>query len=144
MIASASATTRTGSERFSAVGQLPLTTAAFEPGDPRAPFFNCNCCRRAGQTACCALPRLPDSDFVLLREYGGDCAGAISILPGDMDPTSNRALCCLHRRGVAQLVQDRAPSTNAATDRSPAVRLSLAGAQHKCPVFHEGGPCALP
>ncbi|MBK6584285.1 MAG: type II toxin-antitoxin system HipA family toxin [Gammaproteobacteria bacterium] len=125
--------------------QLPLTTAAFEPGDPRAPFFFRNLLPEGeARSRLLSLRRLPDSDFVLLREYGGDCAGAISILPGDMDPTSTARYAALSEEMLHQLVQDRGASAYAPTDRSPAVRLSLAGAQHKCPVFHEGGTYALP
>ena len=94
--------------------QLPLTTAAFEPGDPRAPFFFRNLLPEGeARSRLLSLRRLPDSDFVLLREYGGDCAGAISILPGDMDPTSTARYAALSEEMLHQLVQDRGASAYA-------------------------------
>jgi len=88
--------------------------------------------------------RLSRSDvFGLLREYGGDCAGAFSILPEELAPAKEAGYKALSDHELRQLIEMRGVvPVNGVGPRS---RLSLAGAQAKCPVFiNERGQIALP
>ena len=78
--------------------------------------------------------KLPDTDFDLLRAIGGECAGALSILPVDRQPSSERKYHRLSDSDLATLALRRGRIDLAwALDERP--RLSLAGAQSKCPVL---------
>lgn len=78
--------------------------------------------------------KLPNTDFDLLRAIGGECAGALSILPVDQRPSGQRQYRALTEKDLADLAARRGPIYAAwPADERP--RLSLAGAQDKCPVL---------
>jgi serine/threonine-protein kinase HipA len=84
-----------------------------------------------------------ENDHSLLEEIGGDCAGAISVLPAGcvqngVPLTAEIAAAELDER-VADLPQR---PLAASPDGEP--RLSLAGAQPKLPVIFEAGRTLLP
>ena len=90
---------------------------------------------------------IPDSDFDLLRAIGGECAGALSILPEDREPAVETAYRELTTEAFRDLVLRKgqiyaATHTWATAHRLP--RLALAGAQEKCPVLLRGGRFFLP
>ena len=78
--------------------------------------------------------KLPNTDFDLLRAIGGECAGALSILPVDRRPSGQRQYRPLTEKDLAELAARRGQIyANLPADERP--RLSLAGAQDKCPVL---------
>jgi serine/threonine-protein kinase HipA len=83
------------------------------------------------------------NDYALLEELGGDCAGAVTLLPpGSELPTTPR------RRRVDEqqldaLLRDL-PQRPLAANSEEGVRLSLAGAQPKLPIIMDEDGIALP
>ena len=87
--------------------------------------------------------KLPNTDFDLLRAIGGECAGALSILPVDQQPSGHRQYRTLTEKDLANLAARRGQSYAAwPADERP--RLSLAGAQDKCPVLVRDDQYFLP
>jgi len=81
------------------------------------------------------------SDFALLREIGGDCAGAISV--GD----SKNALSDKYEEQIAgeRLIESLKPLTGKplfAGEKD--IRLSIAGSQRKLPIIYKNGNFYLP
>lgn len=120
--------------------RLPLTDAPFRPEERAAHFFFANLLPEGdARNRLLRARRLPDSDFILLREFGGDCAGALSILPAESAPESAAGHIALSDDMLHRLVLQRGSSAYADDVPEPRPRLSLAGAQDKCPVYlHEG------
>jgi len=87
--------------------------------------------------------KLPNTDFELLRAIGGECAGALSILPEDRQPAGQQHYRPLTDKDLANLAARRGRIyAIAPADERP--RLSLAGAQDKCPVLLRDGQYFLP
>ncbi len=83
------------------------------------------------------------NDYALLRELGGDCAGAVTLLEPESElPTEPR----LRRLDEGQLdvLLRELPQRPLAADSEEGVRLSLAGAQPKLPVIMDEDGTALP
>jgi len=78
-----------------------------------------------------------NNDFGLLERIGGDCAGAVSLHPESADLEREPA-------SYRQLTMDELNATIAALPQRPllagetGLRLSLAGAQKKLPVYYDG------
>jgi serine/threonine-protein kinase HipA len=87
--------------------------------------------------------KLPNTDFELLRAIGGECAGALSILPVDRQPSGQRQYRSLTERDLADLAARRG-QIYAAWPADERPRLSLAGAQDKCPVLVRDDQYFLP
>ena len=134
---------------FALSKSLPLRRQPFEPGEEIAHRFFANLLPEADarSRAVFAL-KIPDVDFDLLRAVGGECAGALSILPppsyqargwapgGSLDQGRDLAADRRYRK-----LDDKELAGMAATygpimvwDDEGRPRLSLAGAQGKCPV----------
>lgn len=76
--------------------------------------------------------KLPNTDFDLLRAIGGECAGALSVLPVDRQPSGQQQYRPLTEKDLADLAARRGQIYAVwSADERP--RLSLAGAQNKCP-----------
>ncbi|KAB2936428.1 MAG: type II toxin-antitoxin system HipA family toxin [Candidatus Contendobacter sp.] len=87
--------------------------------------------------------RIPNTDFDLLRAIGGECAGALSILPVERQPSGERHYRPLTDEDLANLAARRGRIYTAwPADERP--RLSLAGAQDKCPVLFQNEGYFLP
>lgn len=87
--------------------------------------------------------KLPNTDFDLLRAIGGECAGALSILPVDRQPSGQRQYRALTEKDLADLAARRGQIyASWPADERP--RLSLAGAQDKCPVLVRDDQYFLP
>ena len=90
--------------------------------------------------------KVPNTDFDLLRAIGGECAGALSILPPAEQPTQTQASAqdyeALDDSELARLIARRGQTATWKADTRP--RLSLAGAQDKCPVMVADGRLYLP
>lgn len=82
------------------------------------------------------------NDFKLLEVLGGECAGALSILPEGQQANDSGSYEPLSRKDLDRMIEEmpRNPLLLASED----LRLSLAGAQQKIPVFHEDGKFFLP
>lgn len=78
--------------------------------------------------------KIPNTDFDLLRAIGGECAGALSILPVEQLPSGQRHYHPITDEELANLAarRGRIYATWPADERP---RLSLAGAQDKCPIL---------
>ncbi len=77
----------------------------------------------------------PGNDFSLLERIGGDCAGAVSLHPpGGDDPEREGRYDWLDDEALAAVIADL-PTRPLGVDLDGEVRLSLAGAQDKLPVF---------
>lgn len=83
-----------------------------------------------------------DNDVELLRAVGGECAGALSIVPLDEPPSrSTWDYRRLTEDELSQLAHRGAPLPDGVLDGA---RLSLAGAQDKLPVWLEHDAVFLP
>jgi serine/threonine-protein kinase HipA len=85
------------------------------------------------------------NDYRLLERFGGDVAGAVTLLaPGEPPPDAGRGeLEPLSAERLDEILVDL-PQRPLAADESGEVRLSLAGAQSKLPVVEIEGGFALP
>ncbi len=87
--------------------------------------------------------KLPNTDFDLLRAIGGECAGALSILLLNQTPSRQQQYRALTEQELAKLVARRG-RIGAAWFTEERPRLSLAGAQDKCPVLMRDDQVLLP
>ncbi len=108
---------------------LPLREGEFPPEDKVAHNWFANLLPEGEMRKKIAHERkLPDTDFMLLRELGGECAGALSILPADQEPVESQQYEQLTDRDFSDLVLRRGhPYIDWSKGYYP--RLSLAGAQ---------------
>ncbi|MBI2354981.1 MAG: type II toxin-antitoxin system HipA family toxin [Deltaproteobacteria bacterium] len=78
-----------------------------------------------------------NNDFGLLERIGGDCAGAVSLHPEtagpEREPPSYRHLSLSELNTIIRELQQRPLLAG-----EKGIRLSLAGAQKKLPVFYDG------
>lgn len=88
--------------------------------------------------------KIADTDFDLLRAIGGECAGALSLLPVDLVPVNDHAYTRLDEDSLDQLIRRRGQLRNPGEQYHRRHRLSLAGAQNKCPVLLRGADYYLP
>lgn len=82
----------------------------------------------------------PEDDFAMLAAVGGDCAGALSLLPEGARPTVAQGRRPLTANALRRAMQQGSPSLLA----DDGLRLSLAGAQDKLPVVLSAGRLYLP
>jgi serine/threonine-protein kinase HipA len=87
--------------------------------------------------------KIPNTDFDLLRAIGGECAGALSILPVEKEPSEQRHYRPITTEDLANLVA-RHGLIYAAWPADERPRLSLAGAQDKCPLLVKKDAYFLP
>ncbi len=77
--------------------------------------------------------KIPDTDFDLLRSIGGECAGALAILQLEHRPGVERRYREITGQGLAELIRIGGEFHSWPSSERP--RLSLAGAQDKCPIM---------
>lgn len=122
--------------------RLPLRPEPFDPDTTR--FFFANLLPEADVRAHIArkLGVSEKNDFKLLEELGGDCAGAISLLPEGRSPSAGGGYDPLSYDELDKLIDEmeRRPLLTA----RDGLRLSLAGAQEKLPVYLKDGKLFLP
>ena len=131
--------------KFAVSASLPLSREPCQPEDALAHRFFANLLPEGvAREHIVRDLKITNSDFVLLQAIGGECAGTLSILPEDREPASPvwpEAYWELTDAGLQDLVLRNGriygnSQVSAAAQQFP--RLSLAGAQGKCPVFfHE-------
>ena len=86
--------------------------------------------------------KISDTDFNLLRAIGGECAGALSFLPPEREPSPEQNYHPVTDEELAALVFQRGQMYFWA--RQWKSRFSLAGAQDKFPVLVREGKYLLP
>ena len=88
--------------------------------------------------------RIPNTDFDLLRAIGGECAGALAASTAGSPAVADSAdrYRALGENELAELAARRGYARRDESGHWP--RLSLAGAQHKCPVLLRGDRYFLP
>ncbi len=83
------------------------------------------------------------NDFALLEAVGGECAGAVSLLPEGTRPTGEQSYRALTDDQLNELVNELPKRPLLAGEEG--FRLSLAGAQNKLPVYYQqSGVVSLP
>jgi serine/threonine-protein kinase HipA len=82
------------------------------------------------------------NDFALLEAVGGECAGAVSLLPDDTQPTGEGSYRVLSDDELNDLIDELPKRPMLAGEAG--IRLSLAGAQNKLPVFFDGQQVSVP
>lgn len=84
------------------------------------------------------------NDFMLLKKMGGDCAGALSLLPDGMLPESpdRYAYRPMSDKQLADAIRQISVRPLLAGEDS--VRISLAGAQEKLALFETDGRFSIP
>jgi len=120
---------------------LPLQYAAFVDDTARTFFANLLPESELRRVISLQLHISEANDFALLEAVGGECAGAVSLLPegepwrddGEYQPLNDDEL----NRLVREMPQK--PMLVGEED----IRLSLAGAQNKLPVFYDSGVVSL-
>ncbi|MDQ2993930.1 MAG: type II toxin-antitoxin system HipA family toxin [Pseudomonadota bacterium] len=87
--------------------------------------------------------KIANSDFELLKALGGECAGAFSLLQIDQKPNNKSSYKKLSNAELTKILERKGQvfSLTSANDRP---RLSLAGAQDKCPLFFDEHNYYLP
>ena len=123
-----------GSGGFAVSVSLPLSQEVFPPAEAVAHRFFANLLPEGEARRRVVIEsRIPDSDFDLLRAIGGECAGALSLRPDDREPTGEARYAELSAPDLANLIRSRGRTPVARGEPHP--RLSLAGAQDKCPIL---------
>jgi serine/threonine-protein kinase HipA len=105
--------------------------------DAARPFFS-NLLPEAGvrQALARRLGISEQNDFDLLREIGGECAGAASVLPGGSAPAVSPGYREIDEEELHRILKELPRRPFLVGERG--LRLSLAGAQSKLPVYLEG------
>ena len=88
--------------------------------------------------------KIPNTDFDLLRAIGGECAGALSLLPAEREPDKNNNYRKLDEENLIQLIRRRGQILISKDPKNRRPRFSLAGVQNKCPVLIKRGRYYLP
>ena len=86
--------------------------------------------------------KISDTDFNLLRAIGGECAGALSVLPEQQKPSAQHSYRPINDEELTALVSHRGQPYSWSGEKRP--RFSLAGAQNKLPILVREGKYLLP
>lgn len=132
------------SEGFAISQTLPLSSEPFSDEDGLAHRFFANLLPEgAFRERTVRTLRIPNTDYDLLHAIGGECAGALSILPSNRVPSEDFAYRPINESELSELAAVHGWTRSSGfPDGRP--RLSLAGAQDKCPVLLREGHLFLP
>lgn len=132
-------------DEFAVSCSLPLTPGRFPADDGVAHRFFANLLPEGeARERIVRTLRIPNTDFDLLRALGGECAGALALSASESPPVAGQL------GGYRALPDDELADLAArrgyvrADESGARPRLSLAGAQHKCPVLVRDGAYFLP
>lgn len=129
---------------FSISQQLPLTPAEYLPSEGKAHQFFVNLLPEAAARIHIVRDlKIADNDFELLKAIGGECAGALVLLPVDHMPNVTPNYKQLDDDALKKILR-RKGSVSGLTSYEDRPRLSLAGAQDKCPILFEDDHYFLP
>ena len=122
--------------------QLPLKTEVFDDRQARPFFANLLPESELRRVIARKLGLSEQNDFSLLEVVGGECAGAVSLLPDDSFPTGEGSYRQLDDSELNALIAELPRWPMLAGEKD--IRLSLAGAQNKLPVLFDGQHVGLP
>ena len=123
---------------------LPLAPGEISSADSPAHRFFANLLPEGGAREQLVRDlKIPNIEFDLLRVIGGECAGALTILPAERAPTNDGSYTILGEDELSHLIARRGRILSD-TPNQAHPRLSLAGAQNKCPVLFQDGEYRLP
>jgi serine/threonine-protein kinase HipA len=123
---------------------LPLSDEEHSGGAAQRFFTNLLPEGRMRVLVCRRLGISEENDFELLKAIGGECAGALSLLPPDHEKTivSQNEYKRLTLPALEKL--EKMGSVYPVVAHSGGTRLSLAGAQDKLPVLYKDNKVFLP
>jgi len=122
---------------------LPLTGATvFDDATSRAFFENLLPEANVRIQVARTLGISPENIFGLLAELGGDCAGAVRLLPNGVPSHETGSYRLISAAELATELDNLPTHPFMADDEG--VRLSLAGAQNKLPVRYDGSDFYIP
>ena len=121
---------------------MPLTGEAYADEKARPFFTNLLPESSVREAVARKLGISPRNEFALLEALGGECAGAVTLLPPDAVIENKYGYRKLSPGQFRQLMRDMPKKPLLAGEQG--IRLSLAGAQHKLPVYLEGEHVFLP
>ncbi len=125
---------------FAVSVSLPLTPDPYEPHDALAHRFFANLLPEGRMRELVVRDlKIADSDFNLLRAIGGECAGALSILQEDREPSIAMNYQELTAAALQDLILRKGQIYSRHDNAREFPRLSLAGAQEKCPILLRQG-----
>lgn len=123
---------------------LPLKNSIFDGGEVRSYFAGTLPDEGPRRIIAEVLGISSANDFAMLERIGGECAGAVSLLPEGMhlcDPSESR-LRRLSENDLEEVINSLHKHPLMAGEEG--LRLSLAGAQDKLPVLLDGTAVCLP
>jgi serine/threonine-protein kinase HipA len=125
---------------------LPLQEESYEDDRARPFFSNLLPESELRQIIARKLGLSENNDFALLEAIGGECAGAVSLFPEEPGladgPTGKQSYRTLTDKQLNELIDELPNRPLLAGEEG--IRLSLAGAQNKLPVFYQNGEVSLP
>lgn len=122
--------------------QLPLQANAFNDDRARPFFANLLPESELRRVIARKLGISEQNDFALLEAVGGECAGAVSLFPDDVQPDARPEYRQLTDHELNQLIEEMPGRPMLAGETG--IRLSLAGAQNKLPVYFDGQQISIP
>lgn len=124
--------------------QLPLSTQEYTPAEGKAHQFFANLLPEAGaRTHIVRDLKIANTDFALLKAIGGECAGALSILPAESTCDVQDEYKKLTDEALKILLARQGNIANFVSEEERP-RLSLAGAQDKTPILFDQGEYFMP
>ncbi len=124
--------------------QLPFDKEEFIPEVGKAHLFFVNLLPEAqARSHIIRDLKISNSDFELLKAIGGECAGALSILPISLRPSDIDQYKKLSDEELTRILI-RKGGIYQFSSESDRPRLSLAGAHDKCPILYSGNDYLLP
>lgn len=120
---------------------LPLREAAFDNEVTTSFFTNLLPESELRRALARNLGVSEGNGFALLEAIGGECAGAISLLPEAVEPPMSGGYKALGDDALEQRLRDLPKQPMLAGEQG--LRLSLAGAQNKLPVLFDGCQISL-
>ncbi len=123
---------------------LPLQSEAFTEKQAR-PFFAGVLPEEGPRKQIASILGISErNDFAMLERIGGECAGAVSMLPEGLPPpaANDMRMRKLNEKELQEIIAELPRRPLMAGKEG--VRLSLAGAQDKLPVVMHGSRIALP
>jgi serine/threonine-protein kinase HipA len=121
---------------------LPLRSKLYDDDTARAFFANLLPEAYIRQAVARKLGLSEQNDFALIWSLGGECAGAVSLLPEGESPATGTEYLPLDENGLHEMLASLPNRPLLAGDEG--MRLSLAGAQNKLPVYIKDGVIHLP
>ena len=132
-----------GQGEFAISHALPLQAEEFAPAEGLAHRFFANLLPEgSARDQIVRDLKIANTDFDLLRAIGGECAGAFSILLAEHQPSRSHEYYKVSDEELANLVARRGQVYTWIAHERP--RLSLAGAQNKCPILLKDDDYWLP